>query len=76
MRSDLNAPSSCEWDCSTLPALSVASSPIVTRVRSGRKQPSSKTLLPSRTPSSLDRRFLKGVPEYIRSRASGITSFQ
>jgi hypothetical protein len=62
VRSDLNPPSSCEWHWMTLPALSVASSPIVVNVRSVRKQPSSKTRRPIRTPSSRQITLLRGVP--------------
>ena len=62
MASDLKAPSSCEWHWITLPALSVQSSPMVTRVFSGKAQPSSKSLRPTRTPTSRNMMALNGVP--------------
>src|SRR4051794_24646787 len=52
MWSDLNAPSSSECACTVLPAFSATSSPMCTRIFSGIAQPSSKTRLPIRTPSS------------------------
>ena len=44
---------------------SVQWSPMVTRVFSTMAQPSSKTRLPIRTPSSRQVRFLNGVPSRI-----------
>ncbi len=62
IRSDLNAPSSCEWAWIALPALSVQSSPMETSVFSTSSQPSSKTRRPIRTPSNRQITFLNGVP--------------
>jgi hypothetical protein len=62
MRSDLNALSSCEWHWIHDPALRVTLSPRVTRFFSAMLPPSSKSLRPTRTPSSRKITPLNGVP--------------